>query len=128
MAPPKVADLNIMLPTKTAQVKPVIGAKMTTRNSTRTSVTANMLKKMNLKDKRKADQLSPPKGKTTKRGAFCDITNATHGISAANVVNTTQKEHKKTLVAKKTIAKLTVTAQPQIPTVTKIMKPALRTG
>lgn len=125
MAPPKVADPNIILPAKTTQVKPVIGAKMSTRNSTRTSVTANMLKKMNLKDKRKADQLSPPKGKTTKRSAFYDITNAANGISNANVANAALK---KPVVTKKATTKLTVTAQPQLPTVTKIMKPALRTG
>lgn len=115
MPPSKIIDQN-MAPTKLATLKPA-ATKMVTRNSGRTSAAATMLKKMNLKDlsKRKADQLSPPKGKTTKRSAFYDITNDATAAPKA-LQNAVQPQKQATLPIKKATAKITVTAQPKIPT------------
>lgn len=123
MAPPKTTD-PIIGSTKVPTFKPHAGPKMTTRHSGKAAAAASMLKKMNLKDlsKRKADQLSPPKGKTTKRSAFYDITNA--ATAANTAANTLAVRKTNSVAAKKATVKITTTAQPKLPTIMKITKPA----
>lgn len=83
--------------------------------------------------KRKADQLSPPKGKTTKRSALVDIINDPKHIASkgnqANKKNAINKENKVQNVnaKQKEIVKISTIAEAKVPAVVNL-KPATKTA
>lgn len=129
MAPSKVItdhQQKLQQQKMVASVMSKITGRITTRSQTNSKMAFDP--KFNAKDlpKRKADQLSPPKGKTTKRSALLDL-----NVNATTKANETEKGKPKkapVLQKQKETVKVSATTQHKVQTLVNVKIPTSHTA